>query len=190
MILILNRFLYQNFRFASKSLAVSPFPLLGRETEIELYLQLLERREADMKKIHSEADFVTDYSNAILFRGEPRQGKTRLLDELVFLTPASIPVHRITLLPRDAAVSFRTIDLLFGILLGDTDDVHRFQREENIRKRLTKLKATDVLCALNDILKVDFPMTSFYTNLSAHFRHEIKKKLIRQLIYSVRICLI
>lgn len=40
----------------------------------------------------------------LVIKGEARQGKTRLLDECIYVTPAHIPISKLTLSSKDRKV--------------------------------------------------------------------------------------
>lgn len=63
-----------------------------------------------MKQItHESVNYVT----CLHVKGDARQGMTRLLDEIVYITPKQIPVNRFTLSKKDKKVNiFRGTTLI------------------------------------------------------------------------------
>lgn len=91
------------FRFRSVTAKVNKFPILGRDKELAIYLNNL---DIFNDQFRTSLDFQepTELTTCILINGRARQGATRLLDEIVYLTPTSIPINRFTLEANDANV--------------------------------------------------------------------------------------
>lgn len=88
--------------------AINPFPLLGRADEIRLYGRLLDEFiEANKSRDNPHRAFdLQNHFNMLLITSDPRQGKTRLMDELIYCTPPKIPVNRFTLSNKDSKVGY------------------------------------------------------------------------------------
>jgi len=83
------------------ALTISVRPLLGREQEIELYLYLYRKaRERAEHALHPDKEIFS----LLVIQGESRQGKTRLLEELIYATDPKIPICRFTLTKTDSTV--------------------------------------------------------------------------------------
>lgn len=81
---------------------INKYPILGRVKELKQYLEMLKERIRKFKKeIIDDEDGVA----GLLIRGEARQGLTRVLDEMIYITPAEIPVNRFMMIKNDVTVS-------------------------------------------------------------------------------------
>lgn len=76
-------------------------PLLGRGQEIGLYLHLYQTARDRAKQNSSENG---DFFGILIIQGESRQGKTRLLEELIYTTDSKTPICRFTLTKVDLKV--------------------------------------------------------------------------------------
>lgn len=163
------------------------FPLLGRNGEIRLYKKVLyeciEVSKQKGKKV--TALEMLNHHNMLLIHGDARQGKTRLLNELVYVTPREIPVNRFLLTNRDNKVPYQTIQTIFLKALGLTETSTERERQRRLHKRLAKLDAADVLCALNPVFSVHFEQSQLYNNMSPDRKLLVLKKLIKQLCLAV-----
>lgn len=83
------------------SLTVSISPLLGREQEINLYLHLYKIAKECSRAENKQDD---EFFGMLLIQGESRQGKTRLLEELIYVTDSETPICRFTLTKADSKV--------------------------------------------------------------------------------------
>ncbi|XP_023310586.1 adenylate cyclase type 10-like [Anoplophora glabripennis] len=133
----------------------SPFPLLGREQELDLYNTLLQKAmEFSQKK-----GKVPDFFKMLIIRGDFRQGKTRLLEEVLFASNPAIPIHTFTLTPYDREISFRTIQLIFDQFIGMPGRSSRTSRERKINVRLQEHDVEECYFVFNQVFDVRFPVT-------------------------------
>lgn len=166
---------------------MSRFPLLGRDDELKLYRRLLfECLEVSKwwgkKAVGLE---MLNHHNVLLVRGDARQGKTRLLNELVYCTQKDIPVNRFLLTNRDNKVPFQTIQLIFSKALGLNDSSTESNRQRKLISKLAGLNVPEVLCALNQVFSVHFEQTPFYLSLPQDKKQAVLQKLIKQLCVAV-----
>lgn len=94
-------------------------PLLGRDQEVDLYKTLLEQaREYSAPKVQ---DLI--FCNMLIIQGVHRQGKTRMLEELMYVTDSTIPMLRFNLTYAEYEVSTKwTNEIFFNVLVQFTDD--------------------------------------------------------------------
>lgn len=91
----------------AKDTGVNQFPLLGRSRELQLYKKILSECLEVSKNRRTKTALgleVLNHHNVLLIHGDARQGKTRLLDECIYITPSGIPLNRIALSNRDSKV--------------------------------------------------------------------------------------
>lgn len=160
---------------------------MGRDDEMRLYKKLLNEcievsRLKGKKVIALE---MLNHHNLLLLRGEPRQGKTRLLNELVYATDRKIPINRFLLTNRDNKAPFQTIQLMFSKALGLNDTSTERERQHKLLKRLGKLDVPEALCALNPVFSVHFNQSTIYVKFSAEKKQVVLKKLLKQLCKAV-----
>lgn len=89
------------FRTHELGFSFSNFPLLGREQEMDLYSTLLQTA----KEFCHRKEKTPDFFKMVIIRGDFRQGKTRLLEEILYTSDPTIPIHTFTLTPFDREVS-------------------------------------------------------------------------------------
>lgn len=128
---------------------------------------------------------MLNHHNMLLIRGDARQGKTRLLSELVYVTQKEIPVNRIALTNRDNKVPFQMVQMMFSKVMGWEEGTTERDRQRTLTKRLAKLDVPEVLCALNPVFSVHFETSPRYLKLSTEKRSLVLMKLIKQLCKAV-----
>lgn len=169
-------------------------PLLGREWEIfqctEFINNALRYQRATINTL-TESTTTTNIEelhfpyNTLLIIGKPRQGKTSLLNEVLKTTKPPFPVHKITLTIYDQKFPYRTIQLIFSQQLGLQDPMTIEQRTHQVAYFLHKIKVPHFLCALNDILNVEFEETAYYNGLTDAMKHVVRTKMIKYLCLKV-----
>ncbi|KAF5300893.1 hypothetical protein FQR65_LT09056 [Abscondita terminalis] len=166
-------------------ITINPFPLLGRFEHVKLYRHLLNdcikntNNPERSKTLQNE-----DLLRGILIYGEPRVGKTRLLDEFVYTTPSGIPVNRFTLAKRDAKMPYLTIQKILSMPLGITELSTMEDREIKLKLNLQKIKSSDWYCALNKVFNVNFEKSLAYKSLSTQNKLGVLEIILKQLCYS------
>ncbi|KAJ3648253.1 hypothetical protein Zmor_020070 [Zophobas morio] len=153
---------------------VNPRPLLGRAENLKIYKQLLER-------FQSTTTVDEQQYKMLLIRGEARQGKTRLLDELVYITPEEILISRFTLTPKDRKVPFQTVRLIFNQPMATTVDSTIKIKQAKILEKLSKIKNPDLLCVLNQVFGVNFPNSQLFMQLSEQEKLKARRTVINWL---------
>lgn len=89
------------YRTYALGVSISPFPLLGREQELDLYNTLVKRAKELCHRDNSTQYFF----KMLIIRGDFRQGKTRLLEEVLYASDPHIPIHTFILTAYDRDVS-------------------------------------------------------------------------------------
>ncbi|KYN40080.1 Adenylate cyclase type 10, partial [Trachymyrmex septentrionalis] len=93
----------EQIKFTTPELIQKKYPLLGREEEIKIFRQMLSnlitRFTVNVTRNHSQLKH-----NMLIIKGEPRIGKTRLLDEIAQNIPANVPHNYIPLVMGDAKI--------------------------------------------------------------------------------------
>ncbi|KAJ8926570.1 hypothetical protein NQ314_021049, partial [Rhamnusium bicolor] len=77
--------------------SISSLPLLGRDQEMDLYRILIRRALYYSKKKEESVKFC----NMLIIQGDYRQGKTRLLEEMLYNTDPATPINTFTLTQYD-----------------------------------------------------------------------------------------
>ncbi|KYB27283.1 Adenylate cyclase type 10-like Protein [Tribolium castaneum] len=156
---------------------VNACPLLGRERNIKLYKQLLD------KCLHSTDSNEPQYK-MLLISGDARQGKTRLLDELVYLTPSEIPVSKVVLTELDQNIPYQCVKLIFGppLLISKSSTSHK--KQQVIQDKLNKIQVPELMCVLNNVFDVNFKVSDLYMSLKVQARKIALVKMIKQLCYA------
>ncbi|EGI58228.1 Adenylate cyclase type 10 [Acromyrmex echinatior] len=171
----------EQIKFITPELIQKKYPLLGRQEEIKIFQQMLSNLIT-----HFTLDVTTDHvqleHNTLIIKGEPRIGKTRLLDEIARNIPANIPRNYIPLSMGDAKTSYSLIHLIFSVPLGFSAVTTPREREEILMSRLGYIRDPKFLCALNQLFNVDFKMHSDYIALSRKQKYNVLRKLLLKLM--------
>ncbi|KAG5334640.1 ADCYA cyclase, partial [Acromyrmex charruanus] len=175
----------EQIKFTTPELIQKKYPLLGRQEEIKIFQQMLSNLIT-----HFTLNETTDQlePNMLIIKGEPRIGKTRLLDEIAQNIPGNIPRNYIPLSMGDAKIfnlidtSYSLIHLIFSVPLGFSAITTPREREEILMSRLGNIHDPKFLCALNQPFNVDFMMHSDYIELSKKQKHNVLRKLLLKLM--------
>ncbi|XP_044265856.1 adenylate cyclase type 10-like isoform X2 [Tribolium madens] len=155
---------------------VDACPLLGRERKIKLFKQLLDN-------CVNATDIKEQQYKMLLISGDARQGKTRLLDELVYITPSNIPVSKVVLTESDQHIPYQCVKLIFGPPLSITKSKTIQQKEQILLDKLKKIQVPELICVLNSVFDVNFKVSDLYMSLNEQARKVALQKMIKQLCY-------
>ncbi|XP_030764009.1 adenylate cyclase type 10-like isoform X2 [Sitophilus oryzae] len=162
------------------ALSVSIRPLLGREQELDLYLHLYKvAKESATMKIN-EGEFF----GMLIIQGESRQGKTRLLEELIFSTDPATPISRVTLTKTDSQKSYTSIRLIFNFVLGLTEKTSSTEKENKILRRLGKVNMQGNSYYLNNIFNVHFSEPLGFHFMDRKVKYKELKRIFKGFCYA------
>ncbi|XP_071646995.1 adenylate cyclase type 10 [Temnothorax longispinosus] len=167
-------------KFIAPELIRRKYPLLGREAEMKIFRQMLSNLIA-----HFTTDETTQHiqpEHMLIIKGEPRIGKTRLLDEIAQNIPAGVSRNYISLVMNDAKVSYSLVHLIFSIPLGFTDATAPRDREEILMSRLEHVYEPEFLCVLNQLFNVHFMMSPRYKALSGKQKRKVLSNFLLKLM--------
>ncbi|KAL0101169.1 hypothetical protein PUN28_018787 [Cardiocondyla obscurior] len=159
-------------------------PLLGRKEEMKTYRQMLLNLNTHFT-IDETRQLIQIEHNTLIIKGEPRIGKTRLLDEIAQNIPTNILQNYISLVMNDVKTSYNLIRLIFSIPLGFNVTTTSRDCEEILMSRLEHIYEPEYLCALNQLFNVHFVMSPKYTALSGKQK---RKMLLRFVLKLMRSC--
>ncbi|KAK9746114.1 Adenylate and Guanylate cyclase catalytic domain [Popillia japonica] len=166
--------------------SITRYPILGRDNEMRLYLKLLtdcqEIFEQKIGHVHGGLKMLSHH-NTLILSGEARQGKKRLLEEIIYLNPRAIPIYKIRVNIRDKQKPYKAIQSFFAPTLGITSRSSAKERELRLMTRLRKMKVPELLCLLNPIFNVNFEKTALFKRLTEVQKNIATKKMIKQLCY-------
>ncbi|XP_011879972.1 PREDICTED: adenylate cyclase type 10-like [Vollenhovia emeryi] len=171
----------EHIKFIAPELTRRKYPLLGREAEIKIFRQMLSNLTAHLTM--DETTQQCEY-NMLIIKGEPRIGKTRLLDEISQNIPTGVSRNYISLVMNDVKVSYSLIHLIFSMPLGFNVATTPRDREEILMSRLEGVCEPEFLCALNQLFNVHFMMSSSYTALSRKQKRKMLRKFLLKLMKS------
>ncbi|XP_076237951.1 adenylate cyclase type 10 [Calliopsis andreniformis] len=168
-------------QYTVTDLVWNKYPLLGRESELqtfkEILLNLLDHSAEDKKDRSSRPRY-----NTLIVKGEPRIGKTRLLDEYTQNIPLSVHCNYISLHMDDTKIPYNLIHLIFSMPLGFTVTSTRKEREDKLLLRLGKVRQSHFLCALNQPFNVRFAISHRYNTLTDLDKQKILRKFLLKLM--------
>ena len=148
-----------------------------------------------------------NHHNALVITAAARQGKSRFLDELIYLNPKDIPFYKIKLTKSDQNVPCKitlgfylslrtnvilqiphsTIRKFFAVPLGITPGSSTKDRQDRLLIRLRKMQIPELICLVNPIFNVNFEKTALFGILSDIQRKVATEKMIKQLCFGVGI---
>ncbi|XP_014609400.1 PREDICTED: adenylate cyclase type 10-like, partial [Polistes canadensis] len=172
----------EQVKYKVSELVWRKYPLLGRDNEMNIFRHLLANL---VEYVHFENDVSNkpQYNTLIIsnYRGEPRIGKTRLLDEMVLNIPSGIPSNYISLVSTDIQNPYTLVHLIFSLPLKFSLTSTPKDREEKLIRLLGNIRHPEYLCALNQVFNVSFPMTKQYRA----FMELEKQKILEQLLINL-----
>ncbi|XP_046753179.1 LOW QUALITY PROTEIN: adenylate cyclase type 10-like [Diprion similis] len=157
------------------------YPILGREEELNTFRRML-LNVINFHKMKKEQPNAQLKHNALVIRGEPRSGKTRLLDEMIQYVPPTIPCNRISLIQSDYKSPYTLVCLILSIPLGFTASSTPQEREDKIVTNMGKIYFPHLLCSLNEVFNVNFDISNKYRELPDSEKREITEKLLGKLM--------
>ncbi|CAL1681643.1 unnamed protein product [Lasius platythorax] len=168
-------------KFTAPEITWSNYPLLGREAEIKIFQQiltnLLEYSTRDKTTQHLKPEY-----NTLVIKGEPRIGKTRLLDEIAQNIPTGVPYNYISLVMSDAKASYNLIHMIFSKPLNFHVAASSREREDRLISQLGQVREPDFLCSLNQLFNVHFAMSERYKALSVEQKRKVLSKFLLKLL--------
>ncbi|XP_044582606.1 adenylate cyclase type 10-like [Cotesia glomerata] len=128
------------------------YPLLGRTIQLKLFESLL----AEARSNWNNSEFSLENTNILLIRGEPRVGRTRLLDEISKIIPDNTACNYISLTDNDQEVPYSFINFIFCVPLGFKIETTKEDREKILSDHLKSTDGKEYFYLLNEIFNVDF----------------------------------
>ncbi|XP_044745278.1 adenylate cyclase type 10-like [Coccinella septempunctata] len=157
-------------------------PTLGREKEIttceNLYKKFIKKRESK--------ENLQNAINAVYIRGYPKEGKTRLLHELIVRTPSNLPVHFITMHSGEEDIPFHFIRRFFSITFSSNLNTSTVQeRQIELYKRLSDMSQNNMLWSMNRVFNVNFPETGEYWTFTSEEKLQITLHVLQHLCFKM-----
>ncbi|XP_015436066.1 PREDICTED: adenylate cyclase type 10-like [Dufourea novaeangliae] len=163
------------------------YPLLGRDAEIKKFQEIMKKLLEYSMGEKSNRGPRPKY-NTLVIKGEPRIGKTKLLDECTQKVPVGIHCNYVSLRSNNSKVDsfapYSLILMIFSMSLAFTVSSMRKEREDKLLRRLGKVRQSHFLCALNQPFNVRFPITHRYNMLSDMDKWKILRKFLLKLLKS------
>ncbi|XP_053973137.1 adenylate cyclase type 10-like [Hylaeus volcanicus] len=163
-------------KYSVSDLVWNKDPLLGREAEVKQFEQML--------AILSDYSTQDKSTRGPRPTGEPRIGKTRLLDEFTQNVPVGVHYNYIPLNVDDAKAPYNLIHLIFSMPLGFSVASTPKEREDKLLLRLGTVRQSHLLCALNQPFNVHFAITHRYNILTEMEKWKVLRKFLLKLVKS------
>ncbi|XP_076380390.1 adenylate cyclase type 10 [Megalopta genalis] len=128
------------------------YPLLGREAEIAKFQKIMMNLLEYSTKPPNKG--ARPKYNTLIIKGEPRIGKTKLLDEFMQNVPEGLRNNYVSLRPINAKTPYSLISLIFSLCLSLTISTTRKEREDKLLQRLARVRQTYFLCSLNQLFNI------------------------------------
>ncbi|KAF3423043.1 hypothetical protein E2986_13887 [Frieseomelitta varia] len=170
-------------KYTASDLVWIKYPLLGRHKELTIFKKML-MKLLSYSNANKESRSSRPKYNTLLIKGEPRIGKTRLLDEFTQNIPVGTQCNYISLQAEHSETPYNLIHLLFSMPLGFTDTSTRKEREDKLLLRLGKLKHPYFLCIFNQLFNVHFSITQHYNVLTDAEKKKLLRKFLLKLMKS------
>ncbi|XP_035683245.1 adenylate cyclase type 10-like [Branchiostoma floridae] len=153
---------------------VPEYPILGREKEMEKFLDELHLMTQHLEK--------GDHRRVIIFEGEAGIGKSRVLEEVILKAEEEgIRVLSCALTIQDFNTPYITVKTLIDMLFDiDSKDSH-IEAEHHLLSIIKHHDVADELCLLNDLINVKFHVTP----LVAAMRGEERTKELHKLLFKI-----
>ncbi|XP_033367042.1 adenylate cyclase type 10-like [Bombus vosnesenskii] len=168
-------------KYIVSDIAFSKYPLLGRTEELKIFRKMLMRLLEYSKRTKKNRGARPKY-NTLIIKGDPRIGKTRLLDEFTQNIPVETRYNYISLQAGDNKAPYNLVHLLFSMPLGFTRTSTRKEREDKLLLRLGKMKHTYYLCVFNQPFNVHFSITHRYNALTDMDKQKLLRKFLLKLM--------
>ncbi|XP_076763166.1 adenylate cyclase type 10 [Xylocopa sonorina] len=168
-------------KYIVSDLVWNKYPLLGRDNEIDTFIKMLRILYEYTMVSKNHRDQRPEY-NTLIIKGEPRIGKTRLLDECTQNIPTGVRCNYISLRADDAQAPYSLIHLIFSMPLGFTVTSTRKEREDKLLLRLGNVKHPFFLCVLNQPFNVRFSITHRYNELNETEKRKVLRKFLLKLM--------
>ncbi|KAL2712439.1 adenylate cyclase type 10-like, partial [Vespula squamosa] len=150
----------EQVRYKAAKLIWSKYPLLGRDKEMSIFRNLLATM-LDYRITKSYTATKPQY-NTLIIKGEPRIGKTRILDEMALNIPSGISSNYISLVSTDMKKPYTLFHLIFSLPLKFSSKSTSKDREDKLIRLLSNIRYPEYLCVLNEVFNVRFPITKQY----------------------------
>ncbi|KAF7401323.1 hypothetical protein HZH68_007143 [Vespula germanica] len=166
----------EQVRYKASKFIWNKYPLLGREKEMKIFRNIL----ASMLDYRITKNHIATKPqfNTLIVRGEPRIGKTRILDEMALNIPSGIPSNYISLVSTDMKKPYTLFHLIFSLPLKFSSTSTSKDREDTLIRLLGNIRYPEYLCVLNEVFNVRFPITRQYTICIESERLKILEQLL------------
>ncbi|XP_034941494.1 adenylate cyclase type 10-like [Chelonus insularis] len=155
-------------------------PLFNRQSEIRLFRTLFKQARENWR---NKLEFpLKDMNSILIVRGEPRIGKTRLLDEMTQIIPEDIAYHYITLTYNDYQIPYKLIDSIFRIPMRLKASYTLKDRQKILLNCLESTNHSKNLSLLNPVFNVNFENSAYISSLSKQLKNQILCNLITQMV--------
>uniref|UniRef100_H3AB06 Guanylate cyclase domain-containing protein n=1 Tax=Latimeria chalumnae TaxID=7897 RepID=H3AB06_LATCH len=155
------------------------YPLLGREQELEAFMKAL-KQFIKCKGIASN-----NYQNVVMYEGVFGLGKSKLLAEIVHRSQKNGLSYRvIAFSPTKADVRqpFFSVQTMVAGLLHLHNCKGYAEREKVISSKINDPAQQELLCLLNPLLLVKFPVSQKVSLMSSHAKVDEMKNFIFKII--------
>ncbi|XP_057329018.1 adenylate cyclase type 10-like isoform X2 [Microplitis mediator] len=169
----------EQVQFQDSEMTAAIYPLLGRTSQLILFKSLFAEVQSNW---NNQKIPLKNINNILLIRGEPRIGRTRLLDEISRIIPKNIACNYITLTDNDLETPYSLINFLFCTPLGFKAEMTKEDREKIIYRNLKSISEKQYFYLLNEIFNVNFEFNSRYSTLSDDDKKQRVDEYISKLV--------
>lgn len=166
-----------------------PFCLLDRERELKLFAKTLNTLHKQLNKSNRNPrnGLKIDLKTVIAFDGEPRIGKSRLLEEIVTQTRRlGMNVAFVARKSKEMHLPFSTLRAILENILSIDLPMPKARKEDTLLKMIHTPEIAKNLCYLNDILHLKFTKTEEYVHQSGRQRKKKAVRIVKELLHMVR----
>ncbi|XP_064420120.1 adenylate cyclase type 10 [Latimeria chalumnae] len=153
------------------------YPLLGREQELEAFMKAL-KQFIKCKGIASN-----NYQNVVMYEGVFGLGKSKLLAEIVHRSQKNgLRVIAFSPTKADVRQPFFSVQTMVAGLLHLHNCKGYAEREKVISSKINDPAQQELLCLLNPLLLVKFPVSQKVSLMSSHAKVDEMKNFIFKII--------
>ncbi|XP_045481901.1 adenylate cyclase type 10-like isoform X2 [Harmonia axyridis] len=154
-------------------------PILSRDKEISICENIYKKFFKNLENKENLAGTI----NAVYIRGYPKEGKSRLLHELIVRAPTHLRVHFIPMLYSEVDIPFYFVRKLFSIAFHlnlNCSEVSIEKRQKQLENLLNDFPQKN-LWSINHVFNVNFPETDEFWPFTLEEKSLITSQVLQHL---------
>lgn len=166
-------------------MAVNPYPILGRQLELDLYEELVRNAENNYFDSHNTIKSERNKFHMMIIKSNRFLGKSRLLEECIYVTQNTTAVARCNLIPSDKKNPYVAIRLMFIHLLSG-DNFQKYFIKKRLMNVMKDCPIPEAISSLEEVFHVGIETKPSYCELPYETKTVLINKALKFLSYKVR----